>query len=312
MNKYEKLIEYIINDEEAKAKELFHEIVVEKSRDIYESIMDEEMIDEVDEKNAVDDLVDDISDEVQKDETMEADDEADMDADMIDGNDEIGGDDAEMGGDDQGPATKSDVMDLSTQLDALTAKFDELLSGEQEEPEHDDMDNMDMGADMEMPGDRPEESMSFESVNEAEDEEDEDEEDDKEDKKDSKMESRKSESELMREYVEKISAVVNTEGNEVGSGGTVPVNKTSVGLSKDPGFGGTAGNIAKGGSEQSPDGTSPKKANNPYTKGQGEHPVAKKNMNVPGGKAGTFFSGKAKAKTGEEGGVNKSSIEPGK
>ena len=35
MNKYEKLIEYIINDQESKARELFHEIVVEKSRDIY-------------------------------------------------------------------------------------------------------------------------------------------------------------------------------------------------------------------------------------------------------------------------------------
>ncbi len=309
MNKYEKLIEYIINDEEAKAKELFHEIVVEKSRDIYESIMDEEMIDEVDEKNAVDDLVDDISDEVQKDETMEADEEeVDMDAEVIDGDDEMGD---EMG--DGEPATKADVMDLSTQLDALTAKFDELLSGEQQEPEHDDMD-MDMDADMGMDADQPKENMSFESVNEAEEEDEDDEEDDKDDKeakKDSKMESRKSESELMREYVEKISAVVNTEGNEVGAGSSVPVNKTSVGLSKDPGFGGTAGNIAKGGSEQAPDGTSPKKANNPYTKGQGEHPVAKKNVNVPGGKAGTFFSGKAKAKTGEEGGVNKSSLESG-
>jgi len=42
MNKFEQLIEYVINDEEAKAQELFHEIVVEKSRDIYENIMAEE------------------------------------------------------------------------------------------------------------------------------------------------------------------------------------------------------------------------------------------------------------------------------
>jgi hypothetical protein len=34
--KYEQLIEYIINDDEAKARELFHQIVVEKSRDICE------------------------------------------------------------------------------------------------------------------------------------------------------------------------------------------------------------------------------------------------------------------------------------
>ena len=43
MNRYEQLIEHIINDDEAAAKALFHKIVVEKSRDIYESLMDEEM-----------------------------------------------------------------------------------------------------------------------------------------------------------------------------------------------------------------------------------------------------------------------------
>jgi hypothetical protein len=41
-SKFEQLIEYVINDEEAKAKELFHDIVVEKSREIYENLMDEE------------------------------------------------------------------------------------------------------------------------------------------------------------------------------------------------------------------------------------------------------------------------------
>jgi hypothetical protein len=41
-NHFEQLIEYVINDEEAKAKELFHQIVVEKSRAIYEELMDEE------------------------------------------------------------------------------------------------------------------------------------------------------------------------------------------------------------------------------------------------------------------------------
>jgi riboflavin synthase len=38
MNKFEQLIEYVINDDEAKAKELFHEIVVEKSRGIWENL----------------------------------------------------------------------------------------------------------------------------------------------------------------------------------------------------------------------------------------------------------------------------------
>jgi hypothetical protein len=45
MNKFEQLIEYVINDDEAKARELFHDIVVEKSRTIYEEMMaaDEEL-----------------------------------------------------------------------------------------------------------------------------------------------------------------------------------------------------------------------------------------------------------------------------
>ena len=42
MNKFEQLIEYVINDEESKARELFHDIVVEKSREIYENLMAEE------------------------------------------------------------------------------------------------------------------------------------------------------------------------------------------------------------------------------------------------------------------------------
>ena len=41
MNKFEQLIEYVINDESEKARELFHDIVVEKSREIYENLMDE-------------------------------------------------------------------------------------------------------------------------------------------------------------------------------------------------------------------------------------------------------------------------------
>ena len=46
MNKFEQLIEFVINDDEKKAKALFHEIVVEKSKDIYEEIMSEEEITE--------------------------------------------------------------------------------------------------------------------------------------------------------------------------------------------------------------------------------------------------------------------------
>ena len=55
-NRFEQLIEYVINDEEAKAKELFHQIVVEKSRAIYEDLMDEDTVEEeLEEDNAMGD-----------------------------------------------------------------------------------------------------------------------------------------------------------------------------------------------------------------------------------------------------------------
>ena len=41
-NKFEQLLDYIINEEQDKAKELFHEIVVDKSREIYEGLIDEQ------------------------------------------------------------------------------------------------------------------------------------------------------------------------------------------------------------------------------------------------------------------------------
>ena len=54
-NKFEQLIEFIINDEEDKAKELFHEVVVEKSREIYENLMQED--------ETVEEAVEDIAEE---------------------------------------------------------------------------------------------------------------------------------------------------------------------------------------------------------------------------------------------------------
>jgi hypothetical protein len=59
MNKFEQLIEYVINDEEAKARELFHDIVVEKSRQIYENLMSEEAVEE-----ELDESEDEIEEEV--------------------------------------------------------------------------------------------------------------------------------------------------------------------------------------------------------------------------------------------------------
>ena len=66
-NKFESLLELLINEENDKAEALFHEIVVEKSRDIYENLADEEVTAE-----AMHDKKMKKEDEVSEDQTTEA------------------------------------------------------------------------------------------------------------------------------------------------------------------------------------------------------------------------------------------------
>ena len=105
MNKYEQLIEFIINEQEDKARELFHQLVVEKSRDIYENLIDEEDFEEAVGGNQTNGLINDV----QADESGMQEDELEMDGGDSDIDDlgtepemgsELGGDD--MGGDDMG------------------------------------------------------------------------------------------------------------------------------------------------------------------------------------------------------------------
>ena len=127
---------------------------------------------------------------------------------------------------------------------------------------------------------------------------------------------------LMREYVEKISAPSNTEGQPAGTstgGDHASVNTKSTVAGKND-MGGTAKNLVQGGDEQAPDGTSPKgKADGHLVKNVQEIDVAKRNVNKPGGNKGAqnWYSTKASAKKGEgqttDGSVpvQKKSIEPG-
>ena len=298
MNKYEQLIEHIINDEEDKARALFHQIVVEKSRDIYESLMDEEYAEEAVGGDAVESMVDEIA----MDETNGIGEGEDDDMDAMDMGD--------MGDDDMGDEGEGDleqkVMDLESELEALKAEFEQLMGDEGDDME---MDAMDMGDEE---GEEEEDEENF-AMMEAEKEED-DEEDEEEKMEESVYESRqrrplqKTAVDLMREYVEKISSPSNTEGQPAGTsagGDHANVNTQSTVAGKNV-MGGTAKNLAQGASESAPDGTSaPKKGS---TK---DLPHAGKFENVPGAKAGKTFSNKEKAKTGEEGGINKHSIEPG-
>ena len=156
MNRFEQLIEYVINDDEQKARELFHDIVVEKSRQIYEDIMAEEA-EEIEEGadedleegmggDASNDLIDDVEMEEESDMNMEAegddaefDDEAEEDGEDFTKDMEMDND--EFGGSGDEPATKDDIMNLEDKLDQLMAEFEDLMG-----------DNDDMGGDGDMMG----------------------------------------------------------------------------------------------------------------------------------------------------------------
>ena len=124
MNKYEQLIEHIINDDEAKARALFHEIVVEKSRDIYESLMDEDYTEEDIGGDQVRGLVDEITmDETDGIGEGNDEDNGEMDMDPEMGMDDLGDMD-DMGGEED---LEQKVMDLETELEALKAEFEQLM-----------------------------------------------------------------------------------------------------------------------------------------------------------------------------------------
>ena len=306
MNKYEKLIEHIINDEEGKARALFHEIVVEKSRDIYESLMDQEEMDET----VGGDQVAGMMDEIQTDEAgIPEDEEMDMDA----GDDEIGTDN-DMGDEDHHDDVGGDesleakVMDLESELEALKAEFEQLMGGD-EEPEM-DMDGEE--PEMDMDGEEPPMGMMEASDDEEDEEEeevtesqhdDDDEEDDDEKEVTESRHGHKSEIDLMREYVEKLGSYdkvpAGAEGEEVAKGGAVNVNKQSIVAGKND-MGGTTSNIAKGGSNPDPSSTPPAKTSGLLKQG-GEIDVAKRNVNKPGGNKGAqnWYSNKASAKSAE-------------
>ena len=150
MNRFEQLIEYVINDEEAKARELFHDIVVAKSREIYENLMQEEAEEELDEAaeeeldesddldedamggDASDDLIDNIEADEEQDMSMEGE---ESDAEFDDGAEEAGDDlthDIEDMHDEDGgePASKDDIMNLEDKLDQLMAEFEDLMGGD--------------------------------------------------------------------------------------------------------------------------------------------------------------------------------------
>jgi hypothetical protein len=277
MNKYEQLIEHIINDETDKARELFHTIVVEKSRDIYESLIDEQDLAEVG-GNEVEDLVDEIT--IDEEGISEEDEEA-AEEPALDAEEELGGEEESSE-----EELEDRVVDLEDALDELKAEFDALMAGEEHEEEAMPGIHGDEGAE-EMPEQMYEAEEDEEELDEAKHDEEESEEVDET---------------IVREYVEKVAdhGQKSESGKEAGAHGSANVNKSSTVAGKND-MGGSSANIAKGGAEANPDGTSPKAA----VKAKGNLPHAGSYENVPGAKAGNAFAKKESAVKKEEAGVNK-------
>jgi hypothetical protein len=142
-NKFEQLLDLLVNEEMDKANELFHEIVVEKSREIYENMIAEEAAEE-DIDEAAEDADESVEEELEEETTLEigGDETDDMvgdmsDADAMDG--DFGGEmDGDLGAEGEG-SEEERITDLEDALEELKAEFEALMAGEENEPEHDDM-----------------------------------------------------------------------------------------------------------------------------------------------------------------------------
>lgn len=196
--KFEQLIEYVINDEQDKAKALFHDIVVEKSREIYETIMEKEDDAERDDKaekagkevakdieydekhdkmdeaiggDAADDLIADVEvDEegMSEDEetTAEFDDEAEEAGEDLT-KDMEADHHADVGGNEE---LEDRVVDLEDKLDELMAEFEAMMGDKDEESMDDefkmDADSEEVGGDA-FADDDTEEFVDVEKMDEA-------------------------------------------------------------------------------------------------------------------------------------------------
>ena len=296
-SKFEEMLELLVNEDKERAQELFHEIVVEKSRDIYESLLEDEEVDEASDEE-VDESADEEVDESEEDldeadeEVDESDDELeegfdldefeveadpmmmggdagddfemDMDPDM----DDEAGDDMDMG--DEGDMADR-VEDLEDELEKLKAEFDSMMNDDDAGDEEEAGDDMDMDMDDEEP---EEEAFTYESadeeVEEAADEEVEEAADEEVEEDD------KSAAEQMREYVEKVApAKMGDDGANTKSSVAGPNN-----------MGGTSANILRGDTENSGEAGAGSKIKGSALNDQNPKDMNTKNINVPGGKAG--------------------------
>ena len=283
--KFEQLLDFLVNEEMDKANELFHEIVVDKSREIYENLIAEEAEEdeEVDEAmDSEDEEMDESQEDLEDSYTMGEEDEQ---SEFGDEEDEFGGDstdefgsEIETDGEDN-PEDQEDqaMLDIKNAIQELEAAFAELEAAQDDENNDTDseFDNTD---------------------SEFGDEEDGDEEDGDEDEMMGKpaFEGRR----MTREYTEKVGhnyggSTQKTDGDDAGAGTGEKQSKPSSTKSPissgkgKPTTGATAGNILgdQGTGKGKNVGTSPDSLNKGIAQ-VGSEKFASGNGNVPGGKMG--------------------------
>ncbi len=129
-SKFESLIEHIVAGNEKKARSLFHSIVVEKSRKIYEDLDVERAFDdvEVDHVGDADFIGGDASDDLETDVFVDGEEYKDKEEENDDD-------------DNLNPEIDDRVADLETQYDELVAEFEALKDAEDAEDDEDDEDD---------------------------------------------------------------------------------------------------------------------------------------------------------------------------
>jgi hypothetical protein len=305
-NKFEEMLERLINEDKAGAEELFHEIVVEKSRSIYENLLADEEVEEAedhddeedgdeeetkegsyDKKKKDDD--DEMSEDFDLDEfeveggmNMMAQDEDPTDDPMAMGGDETDDLEMDVSMDDEGETDGEEgevedrVEDLEDALDELKAEFEKMMSGEEGEGEEDDAE-----MDMDDEGESEEDDAEMDMDDEGEEEEKE-------------AFDPTDQVATMREYVEKVTAKMGDDG----------ANKQST-VAGPNDMGGTAENIAQDDVENGVE------ANQGNLKGnalsdQNPKDMSTGNVNVPGGKASKSMKNQPKGHGAEKKGSGES------
>lgn len=244
-NKFEKLLDLLVNEEMDQANALFHEIVVEKSREIYENLIAEEAEDDDTMEEDSDQEDESVEEDTEEDESVEEgfmgqDDESvyeiggegdemppqDASDNMlgdVTSDDDMGGD---MGGDMDGssePATKADIQDIKMDIDQdfaeIKAAFQQMIDGTSPDDEMGD----DEFGDDEMGDD---DFGDEEGDDEFGDEEDDSEEDDSEE---DDSEEQAAEEAFMREYREVVGKPY-AGGKVAGKSEEGGTNTKSVGL----------------------------------------------------------------------------------